>query len=127
MKRADRRAGRPAPDLPALAAYLARRKLARRLYAFTLVALFTGAFACVATGTYGNLPHFVVVAGIAVLTVAVACEAYLHRSLCPRCGNRFAENSFILQSVALLTARYRACQSCGLSEEELAGEPVIDP
>jgi ribosomal protein S27AE len=55
----------------------------------------------------------------------MGCEWYLHRSRCPRCGQRFAGDSFILRSVALLTHQYRSCQNCGLSEEELAGEEVI--
>jgi hypothetical protein len=116
----------PAPDASTFTPYLVRRRVARRIYGASLVVLFGGAFWCVATGTYGGLPQFVAVTGVAVLAVAVACEWYLHRSRCPRCGNRFAGSSFILQSLALLTARYHSCQSCGLSEQELPDEPIFN-
>jgi hypothetical protein len=115
----------PAPDASTFTPYLVRRRVARRIYGASLVVLFGGAFWCVATGTYSGLPQFVAVTGVAVLAVAVACEWYLHRSRCPRCGQRFAGSSLILQSVALLTAKYRACQSCNLSEDDLADEPLI--
>lgn len=124
MRPRERQGAKP-PDVSTLVAYLARRRIARRIYGATLVAFFGGTFACLATGTYGNLSRFVVVAGVGVLALAVACEWYLHQSRCPRCGQRFAGSSFILQSVALLTAKYRACQACNLSEEDLAGEPLI--
>ncbi len=118
-------AARQAREVSVFTAYLARRRIARRIYGGTLIAFFGAAFFCVATGTYGDLPHFVVASGLVILGLAMACEWYLHRSRCPRCGHRFAGNSFILQSVALLTAKYRSCQSCGLSEEDLSDEQVI--
>ena len=124
MRPRERQGAKP-PDVSVLVAYLARRRIARRIYGATLIAFFSGAFFCVATGTYSNLPRFLVVAGVIVLGLAVACEWYLHGSRCPRCGQRFAGNSFILQSVVLLTARYRSCQSCNLSEEDLAEVPLI--
>jgi hypothetical protein len=108
-----------------LTAYLARRRIARRFYGWSLVVFFGLAFVWGIIGVRGNVPRFVVAPGLAFLATAVACEWYLHRSRCPRCGQRFAGNSFILRSVALLTHKYLSCQNCGLSEEELAGEEVI--
>jgi uncharacterized membrane protein len=112
------------PDVAAFTAYLARRKLARRFYGTALVVFFALAFICGITGI-GAVPRVVIALGIAMLVLSICCEWYLQRSRCPRCRQRFAGDALILRSVALLTDKYLACQGCGLSEEELAGDEVI--
>jgi hypothetical protein len=116
---------RTPPDTAVLAAYLARRRIARRFYGWALAGFFGLSLFYAFTGIHSGVPRAVVALGLFILALAMACEWFLHRSRCPRCGQRFAGNSFILQSVALLTDKYRACQSCGLSEQQLSGEEVI--
>lgn len=106
-------------------AYLTRRRLARRFYGWSLLGFFSVASFCAIARVRGGVPRLVMIPGLVVLALAMACEWYLHRSRCPRCGQRFAGNSSILLSVALLTGKYLSCQDCGLSEQELAGEEVI--